>query len=206
MPFRARSTSNVDRVDIRGDDVASLGEFSASSGMASPLPKTRICEAQCLIRKSKCMINIILHLPKVKTLFCRCQAQGNNNTFDQFLQWGRGLLKKTLGPSQPRRPAKEAVLPSPSRTEPDGARLSMENLISSEESTSSPESSKDEEPAEGTISAHMEERNSEFRHMAMTGEEITEDWPPPGTPTWSQWLEVVFLLHLFERRSVRPFP
>ena len=75
----------------------------------------------------------------------------------------------------------------------------MENLISSEESTSSSESLEDQEPAEVTMSAHMEERNSEFRHMAMTGEEITEEWPPPGTPTWSQWLEVSVVTQAYRR-------
>ena len=86
-------------------------------------------------------------------------------------------------------------MPSPPSTEPEGARSSMESLIQSEESTSSSDSPEDQEPAEGTMSAHMEERNSEFRHMAMTGEGITEDWPPPGTPTWSQWLEVSIFSH-----------
>ena len=41
------------------------------------------------------------------------------------------------------------------------------------------------------LTGQMEERASEYRHMVMTGEKITEDWPPPETPTWSQWHEVL---------------
>lgn len=88
-------------------------------------------------------------------------------------------------------------MPTPSRVEQEDARQSMENLVSSEESTSS-QSTEAEGEAESVLSAQMEERNSEYRHMAMTGEEITEEWPPPGTPTWSQWLEVCLLPSLLE--------
>ena len=74
----------------------------------------------------------------------------------------------------------------------------METLISSEEPSSSLESTEVETEVEGALSAHMEWRKSEYRHVAMAGEEITEDWPPPGTPSWSQWLEVHTLASRFE--------
>lgn len=132
-----------------------------------------------------------------RQLLCRCQAQGNN-TFDQFIQWGVGLLKKTLGPGQQRQqdevPEDRAL--QQAHPEPEEPSRPAESVGSSgEPSASRPEGEGQSEAS--ALTAQMEERISEYRHMVMTGKEITEDWPPPGTPTWSDWLSVRHFLQTF---------
>ena len=120
-------------------------------------------------------------------MYCRCQSQGNN-TFDQFIQWGVGLLKKTLGPGQPRRPREEAALWP--RTELEEQRLVTEEPAPPEEPAASLEEKAEPLVPAETEMTELEVRAAAYWHMAISGEEITEDWPPPGTPTWSEWLEV----------------
>jgi len=35
----------------------------------------------------------------------------------------------------------------------------------------------------------LESRREAYRHLRHQGE-VTMEWPPPGTPTWAEWLEV----------------
>lgn len=105
------------------------------------------------------------------------------------MQWGKGLLKRTLAPS----PQKRSLVKQPSADEesdPEGAGSDPQTEATSTGALSN--SAEESEPAEisNGLSPEMEERLSEFRHMALTGREITEHWPPPGTPTWSQWMDV----------------
>jgi len=38
----------------------------------------------------------------------------------------------------------------------------------------------------------LDERREQFQHLVASGGEVTHDWPPQGTPTWGDWLEVSF--------------
>lgn len=134
-------------------------------------------------------------------MLCRCQAQGNN-TFDQFMQWGKGWLKKTLAPSQRRRPREEAHAEDSSDIEEQRQSLQAQTSVSAEPV----DLSEDEDSPEATssLSAEMEQRVSDYRHMAMTGREITEDWPPPGTPSWSDWLKVALSMFVINAALKSP--
>ena len=36
----------------------------------------------------------------------------------------------------------------------------------------------------------LDERREAYQHLVAAGGEITHEWPPKGTPTWQDWLEV----------------
>lgn len=110
-----------------------------------------------------------------------------------------GLLKKTLAPGQKRpqeneQGLKAEILEEASQKDQRQTREGPENgePAKLEQLTQTSASMSDDEAVDAEpLTSQMEERASEYRHMVMMGDKITEDWPPPETPTWSQWHEVV---------------
>jgi len=138
--------------------------------------------------------------PTVSPSSSRCRAGDDrqNNQFDQFMQWGANIIRKTLitetpgnTPRDERQQRRTEDLETPqAESVSDAERGFPPSASACEESSVDPAEGEDQGESPFSSPDGLDERREEFKHLVVAGAEITQEWPPEGTPTWEDWLQV----------------
>jgi hypothetical protein len=116
------------------------------------------------------------------------------------MQWGANIIKKTLI-AEPREDKSKA--PQPARQRPEAPEESLAEsgvdadgdsvpFASASEASSAKLAEGDDQGESPSDSAGdgLDERREQYKHLVAAGAEITREWPPVGTSTWQDWLQV----------------